>query len=460
MPTSYVFLASTLIDAGFECVLIDDRFDRAETLRLIDENLDDALVVLVATATGRMLYNARRLASYVKNNRRDVPICVGGPHASALPELTIQEPNFDYLLTGQAQFTIVDLCRYIKDGSGCLEEIPNLYYKKDNTIARIHTMTQRVRIDQMPELPYFDQSFIDVRRYLNPETRAINYMTSQGCVGSCSFCYYPDDYKFGSFDLGRVMSDLRRFKSKYNMRNISFEDPTLFFSRSRIMNLCDHLINENIDCVWRGNARVNTLKKFSVADLQKVREAGCDVIHIGMESGSERILRLMNKNIDISDMRYLLMLSSESGITFRFHLIIGIPTETIDDLKQTAEVLGELRSDYPNFDYTVNVFTPFPGNRLTQLAQQYGYEPPVDLDGYEKLELLNNDLSNANDRTIVKEINVWEHDVAIPWFDASYTKMYFETFRALIPEKKYFKTTGGKLISAYAEQLWLSTNCW
>ncbi len=458
MPTNFIFLASTLIDHGYSPILIDDRvLTREQTLEQIEQNIDNSLVVLISTATGSQLYNTRRLAQYIKK-RSNIPICVGGSHPSALPELMLTDPNIDYVIVGQGEYAVNDLCDALVDANSLedkLNSIPNLYYRNHlQNVVKSKAAFEQIRVDDLPALPYFNRKFINVHDYLNPETKAVNYTTSSGCVGRCAFCFFYENYKYSFFSPERVISDLKRFKDEFGIRNVNFDDPTFFVNTKRVVEIAKLMIEEGINVKWRGNARVNTLKQFTENELIIIRESGCEVAHVGLESGSKRIIKLMNKHINPEDTIKLIQISKSTGIIFRFHILVGIPTETIEDLKQTGFFLRRLLKIYPDFDYTVSFFTPYPGNSLTFLAEKYGYTPPIDLEGYEKLELFTIANLPESDREYVKRISPWEKEfyVRIPWFTEEFNQEYLRVFKKVIPRKETIRTTDSRVEHIYIHE--------
>ena len=305
------------------------------------------------------------------------------------------DSNFDFTIVGQGEYAVCDLCDIIcgdehHNKLGRYNGIPNLIFRDEGgKTVKSKTRFKRININDMPNLPYFNRNVINLRDYLNPVTKAINYSTSTGCVGRCTFCYWYDEYRYSCFSPQRVISDLKRFKEEFEIRNINFDDPTYFVNPHRVVELSKLMIEEDLQVKWRGNGRVDTLKKLSDKDLEIIKDSGCHVIHIGLESGSNKILKLMNKGIRSEDSLRLMELSKQSGIRFRFHIIMGVPSETLDDLKQTGKLVNNMLERYPDFDYTINFFTPYPGNYLTALAGEYGYRAPQTLDEAERINPAN-----------------------------------------------------------------------
>jgi len=452
MPTNIIFLASALYGRGYYPVIIDDRImERSSTLSLIEKNVKDSIMVAISTVSGTQLLNALQIARSVKD-KYEIPVVFGGAHPSAVPLITMSEKSIDYIVSGRGENIICELCDYISGERNLKpENIPNLYYRGENgDIVKSSAKNELSNLNKLPPLIYFNKDIFDVNEYLNPKTLAVNYATSTGCVGNCTFCYYDPNYNYSFFDNRRVISDLSKFKRKYNIRNISFDDPTFLVSPKRIVDLAKLIIQENLDVKWKANARLDFLMRFSLADLETLKQSGCYLLHVGLESGSERILKLMNKKINVKNSLLRLEDCKKIGIGFSLQFILGIPTETIDDLKMTAALIKRLIKTDSSVDYTINFFMPFPGNDLTRRAVQGGFKIPSSLSEYTKYDLprfkIVRDEKN-NPKKII--LSPWKDEVEMPWFTNSFKKEYLKFFRESIPEKKEIVTTGNIIEDLY-----------
>lgn len=429
LPTSLVFLAATLTSAGYNPILVDDRFDRQQTLDLIDTNIDDTLLVGIGTATGSQLRNARQLAEYVKICS-DIPVVFGGSFPSAKSDLMLDDPNVDCVIPGPGAWSIAGLCE--------LSEENDLAFQEPWVTGPISTP-----ISVIPLLPY--STFINLPDYINPSTKAINYTTCSGCVGNCGFCYWHESHKYSRFRSNRVEEDLQWFRSQ-GIRNITFDDGTFFTGRVQTMQIVERL--KNLDLQWRANGRVDTLTRYRDEDWKAIKESGCHLIHIGLEHVSPSVLNLMHKYITPNNAWVLMLRAREAGITLRFHILVGNPMETLDDLRQVGAFVQKMQDTY-DVDHTVNWFTPYPGCTMTSVAKEWGYEEPTTLEGFEKIELMNYLHLPDDDRKLVSETSPWEEDYYVPWFTKEFNKDYMRVFREVMPRGETIETTNGKIEEVY-----------
>lgn len=433
VPTSLLFLATVLKSKGYHPLIIDDRIQsRTRTLEMIDQNMNDTLLVGLHVTCGKQLHHALQIIKYIKEKKRDAQIVVGGAMPSAVPEIMLSDENIDYAISGQGEYAICSLCNVIEiNNVEALNEIPNLYFKLDGDVVKSNSFFNKINIEDMPPLCYDDQEIIDLSKYINPDTRAINYNTNVGCIGKCNFCHFPNKYLYSHFSNHRVISELKYLIKTYKLRNITFDDPTFFVNRELTMDLIKRIIDEKLNIKWRANGRVDTLKKFKSDDIDLMAKSGCHLIHIGMESGSERILKLMNKNINVEDGLKLVEKFTDKAVHLRFHFILGIPTEELNDIKLTAEFIEKTKNLKNDFDYTVNIFTPYPGNQLTSLAEEFGYDSPKVLTDYIEVEILNFK-ENTGESGL---LSIWDIEYSLPWFSEEFNRKHMETFHKLIPKK-------------------------
>ncbi|MFC2017460.1 cobalamin-dependent protein [Chloroflexota bacterium] len=177
LPSASIFLASTLLDAGYKVIIVDDRFSREETLENIAEHIEDTVLIGFTTVSGSQLKNTVELIQWIRRDY-DVPIVLGGSFPSAEPEMCLRDLPINYVIVGQGEYSLLKLANFLT-GKGSKEEISNLYWKdaQDN-IGKSSQKLERVNINSLPPLPYFNKEVISVERYLNPENRVVNYNTS------------------------------------------------------------------------------------------------------------------------------------------------------------------------------------------------------------------------------------------------------------------------------------------
>ena len=224
---------------------------------------------------------------------------------------------------------------------------------------------------------------------------ATTIVSSRGCPYNCNFCTrIPQTQKVRFHSPEHMINELKTIISEYSIRHFRFVDDIFTLNKDRVMLLCDKLINEKLGITWICITRADKLGK----DLTlKMKKAGCTEIHIGVESGSQRILDLMNKGISIESLENAIKLIKETEIKAKTYLMYGFPGETIEDRQMTIDFIRKNKPD----KVTISKFTAMPGSKMWKLntlgTEQWFYQ--------------DYDLGYQNFKNKIKEV-VGEHNVS------------------------------------------------
>jgi radical SAM superfamily enzyme YgiQ (UPF0313 family) len=221
--------------------------------------------------------------------------------------------------------------------------------------------------------------------------------SAMGCPYQCTFCSSPAQYatiegkKWVPLDHGHIVDHVQYVVEKYGANYIYFIDDDSFPNLKHVEGIIDGIRERNLPVKlgFRG-ARINEIKKMSHEFLDKLEAAGTDIMHIGAESGSDRILALMKKNCTADDViECNRKLAKHPSITAAYNFIMGLPSETLDDLKKTRDLMLRLVEDNPNaLVFPPNKFRPLPGTELYNVAQtQWGYQMPNTLEAWSNIEV-------------------------------------------------------------------------
>lgn len=150
---------------------------------------------------------------------------------------------------------------------------------------------------------------------------------------------------------------------EYNIRNIEFLDDTFTLNQKRAEKICDGIIEQGWDISWGASSRVDTLSKKLV---EKMKKAGCWIIFLGIESGSQEILNAIGKGITIEQVKRAVKIVKDAGIEVLGSFIIGFPQDTIETIKKTIKFAKSLNLDYAQF----SILTPYPGTPIYDYAKK------------------------------------------------------------------------------------------
>ena len=204
--------------------------------------------------------------------------------------------------------------------------------------------------DRLPDAYFF--------RFIPPHTKTASIFTSRGCPYSCTFCHntWRDaPWRFNSPE--RVVLEIEQLIKTYGAGALFFIEDNFFVSKSRVQKICGLLREKKINIIWAANARVDNI---DLETLQIARDAGCREVIFGFESGSQRILDILNKKTTVEQNKRAIELCNEAGIIPAGSVMIGNPTETIEDIRATQQFLREVDTK----SIGVSITTPFPGTEL------------------------------------------------------------------------------------------------
>ena len=284
---------------------------------------------------------ALALSKKIKQVTR-TPIVFGGAfinaHGHLYPEVFA---ILDYMIIGDGRIPLVKLIEHLKAGT-LVKDVPNLIYRKNDQM--ILTPQERNRLEGMP-IPDFSDLFLQKyqNRYFEASEKGVllPYQISNRCASSCAFCNSwktQAGLEFKSHD--KVVRELRQMRELYKSRVFHFCDAMINNSYAYLEELCDCLIKNKLNILWKSYAKVNNL---DANILEKMKKAGCYWLDFGIESGSDKMLIAMEKGFTSEQAGRTLRASSEAGIINNISLIAGYPHETLEDVKQTVEFLRKNR---------------------------------------------------------------------------------------------------------------------
>lgn len=370
-PLGIANLAAVARRAGHEVRILD-----CEALQLT--TVQSAKIILAwkpdyigLSATTLGIFAAARVARIIKENQRSIKIIVGGPHITSIPEKTMHLfPQFDIGVTGEGEETILDLIDALENNRN-LTNVCGLALRDGKDIIRTERRKYIKNLDDLP-FPAYDlfPNLTEVYRppvfgmYRNP---TMSVVLTRGCPAECSFC---DRSVFGKVSrvhsVNYILRMWEELHFKYGIKDIMIHDDTLTAFRKLLFELCKKLKERNLNIRWTCNGRVDQM----TPDLLKaMKEGGCWEIAYGIESGSQRILDYMKKNIRLQQVKQAIKWTKMANIRSRGFFIFGYPTETKEDIEATIEFMLQLDLD----DVHISLFTPFPNTAAYFQALNNGH---------------------------------------------------------------------------------------
>ena len=373
------YLAAYLRQNGVTVSILDAAalgYSIEKTARMTAEKLP---LIAGLTATTMSVGRAAALASKIKQYSPDTMIVLGGPHITGAPVETMETyRSIDYGVLGEGELTVQELFQKLKAGEPP-EEVDGLIFRHKGKLVRTRPRALIPDLDRLP-MPAWDL-LPDLAVHYRPSPQSILRLpssilcTSRGCPYRCAFC---DRSVFGNVYRGhspqRIYDMMALLSTGYGIRDISFHDEMFFVSEKNLVELCQLIRRNDLDITWSCQTRANlTPSDFS---LRLMKEAGCWQLQFGLESGSNEMLRRMQKDLSVEDYQQAIARTSAAGIRTKAFIMLGYPGETEDTLAETEKFV--LESDLN--DIMIGFFTPYPGIEARQDLERHG----TIVGGYEK----------------------------------------------------------------------------
>ena len=388
-PIGLAYLASVLRD-GHDVKVLDASI-LGYSLNNVKRELKGFYPDVVGiTSVTPSIYQAYQVAKIAKDVREDCKVIVGGPHATFLPDQTLRECRYiDIIVRGEGEETIRELVEAFEEGEWA--KVRGITFRKGNHII---SNEPRPFIKDIDEIPFPSWDLLPMDKYQFYGQRYATMLTSRGCPFNCSFC--ASSRLFGGFWRGRnpenVVEEIRILHEKFGIKNVEFIDDTFTLDQKRTERICDEIVREGLDISWGASSRVDTLSRGLV---EKMRNAGCWILFLGIESGCQKILDAIGKRINIEQARKAVKIVKEAGIQVLGSFIIGFLQDTIETVNETIRFAKTLNLDYAEF----SVLTPYPGTPIYEHAKKNnllltedwskytGLEPTIKIEGVSSSKL-------------------------------------------------------------------------
>ncbi|MAG85798.1 MAG: hypothetical protein CMB97_00055 [Flavobacteriaceae bacterium] len=369
--SSLNFIRFYLEDNGYSAEIIDcSKYDEDynTVIGLLKTTADPIVGV---TAYTRERFHAYRLIHRLRNEIPESLIVTGGHHFGFLAEETLLKmPEVDIVVRGEGEITFKEICDYRIMGTVELESIQGISYKKNGSIVHNSDRPVELNIDLFRN--YDAKNIVEYTptsvTKLDPLHKYFTVTASRGCPNQCVFCSLKSDrVRFRS-----VSSIIEEIKAKIDATSIhyvKFRDPSLTIKESFLKELCERIIDENLNIKFRCYSRVN----INVEILHLMRRAGLISVEIGLESASPKVLKSVKKNINLKQFVNFVIEAHNLGIKIYVFCMVSLPDETLDDVNMT---IGLIRKIAPYISYAgLQTTRILPDASLYSMAKERGVIP-------------------------------------------------------------------------------------
>jgi len=351
-------VAVRLLDAGVEGLSIEETAAQIIAARP---------AVLGLTATSNFYGNALELARRVRVGLPSVFTVLGGPHGTSCADEVMEKDGFDAVVIGEGEVTAGQLVAAVRSG-GALADVAGIVYRDGDRVVRT---PPRPLVKDLDDLPMPARHLLSLDKYVpqpndGPFIPKQAMISSRGCPYQCTFCDHGTyGVTYRSFSPDRIAAEMEELVVRYGARDIAFVDSLFMVSKERVRRIIDAMRRRRIDVHWTCTIRANIADR---SILEEMKAAGCWRVRIGIESGSERILDTIRKEVALADIRAAVHVADELGLHPKAFFIIGHPTETRESVMESIDLACRL----PLTDITVQLNTPLPGSAQWETAGEFG----------------------------------------------------------------------------------------
>lgn len=351
-PLGLASIAAVLEEKGYKVSLIDASMENLAINQTCSRLAELKPDVVGISCNYSPLHNPTlELAKMVKSTF-GIPVLVGGNHATAMAEYILRQSNgIDVIVRGEGEVIMPNLLEALKSYGTQISHVKGITYREGNSIINTPDVPLVTNLDELPMPAYH---LLPVEKY-----RRFNIMASRGCPFNCSFCascvVFKRTVRYKSPQ--RVMDEIEYLLKNYGEKPVWFSDDTFTTNQKYTLSLLDEMNKRKLGIKWSCLLRVDVI----TADLlERMKDAGCDYISYGIESGNQEILDKIDKGITIAEILSTLETTHKVGIRQYAFFMVGYPGETWKTIMDSYKLIHQSKLDGAAF----SVLIPLPGSRL------------------------------------------------------------------------------------------------
>jgi radical SAM superfamily enzyme YgiQ (UPF0313 family) len=351
-PLDLANYAALLEKEGFDVKIIDANAERL-TPNQVAKMVNGFNKIFITSSTLDRWQcphpNIKPFLEFVKVIREKNPninIFVLGAHGTIRTKEILELTKVNAIIRSEPELTVVEICK-----NKSLKQIKGVTFKKGK---RIISTPDRGPLD-LNTLPIPAYHLLPLRKYFYEFLggKFMLFEGSRGCPFNCIYCLKKMYGIYRKKSPENLIREVECAIKEFGVKTAYFIDLEFTVNKKLVEDLCDYLIKNNFDFKWCCQARFDTIDKNL---LLKMKRAGCKLIHYGVETGSERILKLINKKITLEKIEKGMKLTKDVGIETACFFIFGLPTESLEDMKKTMDFAEKINPNYASFHIAI----PYP----------------------------------------------------------------------------------------------------
>jgi anaerobic magnesium-protoporphyrin IX monomethyl ester cyclase len=366
-PYSLALLAALLRERGVDFRLVDQTAERLSTEALIDRLRQDGFSpTLLVFCSSTPTLDADAIEARKLKEAFGAPLVSFGPHASAAPQASMERaPDIDAMIVGEPEDAVLELAGL--ESFDHADGVASLTVRRGGTILAHRTLGSYAGFSAMPS-PAWDLLPLDRYRLPLENARYLIVETSRGCPYSCDFCVAPviQGHKFRERDAVSLVDEIEEGRTRFGIDHFYLWGDTVTLNARSFSRFCDELVARKLNVRWFGNGRADNLT--SPEFVAKLRESGCWMLSLGIESESDDVRRDMMKRLEREKIRLAIRNLRRAGIKSFAFFIFGYPGDTPESIERTSRFAREIDPDFANFYPAV----PYPGTEMYEKCRRDG----------------------------------------------------------------------------------------
>ena len=330
-----------------------------------------------------------QIADHIKKINPYIPIVWGGIHPTLFPESTLSDPSVDIVVWGEGEETCLDLADALKVEKS-LEQVKGIGYKVNNK----QFFTERRDFIDLEKEPLIMYDLLDLKKYLYRDLRSMSVgagkvkimiiQSSRGCPYKCNFCIntHPSQ-KHRLKSSKRLLLEVDSVVEQYNPDIIYLQDDNFFTNKQRTFTFFNEYKKRGYHFRWFSLTRANYFHEGYLSDefIQSIAPS-CLWLGMGVESGSDRIRKMINKDLNEDQILKAAKTLGKYKIPTGYAFMVGLPSETMDEIFASIKLMEKIKKLHPNAEFAYQYYRPYPGSQLYEMAVSKGYISPESLRGW------------------------------------------------------------------------------
>lgn len=371
-PSGILCLSSYLESRGFNNIILDSKISLQKIADIQNEKLvldrikEMRPKVVCFSSSHKEFAEVLRMNNAIRQMEQNIFTIVGGSQATYRP-IDFLNNGFDFVCVREGELTLYEFVKEVFDKSNRWQDIRGLYWKSKgiNIFNQPRALLKEKEMNSVVNLAYekIDRRYFDINVDIvrGLPLRGALLLTTRGCPFSCSYCgcnlIFGREMRFKAFE--NIEREIKYLKEHYDIEGIWIVDDTFTIKEEHVIGVCKILKKYSI--IWACQSRVDTINEKLIKIM---KDSGCVQIDFGVESGSQRILdEVIGKKTNITQIIQAFDWTKKYKIRTLANFMLGFPTETYQEFKQTEEIADLIAADV----YIFSIATPLPGTRLYEM---------------------------------------------------------------------------------------------